>query len=308
MIKSIRFLLILFFMLMPGFLVAHPSIDINGTAQISLGAGCQADVRANWFQSGQVTGASGVLAFVGSSDDTIHFQATEPLPHLLIQKENGANVHQATALQIGNRLHFASGSLITHGDTLTLEPTAIMSGEHAGNYLVGALTTVRAVGTAADSMGGAGVYLSAGTDDLGQVRLVRMTGPAGQVTINGEDGINRRWFLDADQPPANGRAVTFGWNASDDNALDLTSARAWRSENGVDWEPVGQAQDASGSRQVTVNTTTFSDWTINDAAGGFMQSIPLTPNQWQTVSLYLQPNDPAVSALLASVDCLEIMN
>ena len=130
----------------------------------------------------------------------------------------------------------------------------------------GALVTTRTVGTGASTFGGVGVELDAGADDLGDVTVTSVSGPEGAITVSGNTGISHSWTITSTNPPSMGRLLTFSWLSSEDNGNLLTEAQVWKSTDGATtWFTVGSQQNATGSdpREIAVNVTSFSDWTVS---------------------------------------------
>ncbi len=167
-------------------------------------------------------------------------------------------------------------------DTLSKEVTvtgvaSIKSGasvvESPGKYIIGTATTTQTVGTGANSnIGGLGVGINSGTDNLGDVTISRTAGPSGAITTGGMVSINRSWTISqSGSAPASGRDLTLTWDSGDDNGLDMTKAVVWKND-GSGWSSATNLSgtDASGSggiRAITVNgVTSFSKWTVSDAA------------------------------------------
>jgi hypothetical protein len=184
--------------------------------------------------------------------------------NLTINNSAGATLSGGTT--VINTLTFTSGNLSTAANTLTLGALGSVSGEAAGKYVVGNLTTTKTVGTGASTLGGIGVALDAGgADDLGDVTVTRVSGTAGAVTSGGGTGINRNWTITSTNPPASGRTLTLSWNSSDDNGKDLTTAKLFKStDGGTIWAAAGNAVDVSATRSINVSTTSFSKWTVGD--------------------------------------------
>jgi hypothetical protein len=143
-----------------------------------------------------------------------------------------------------------------------------LNSEAAGKYVVGNLTTTRSVGTGLSTLGGIGVTIAAGVDDIGNVTVLRVSGAGGIVTANSNQSIARKWTITSDNPPTSGRDLTLKWLSSDDNGKTFSASNkaiVFR-YNGSIWVGVGSVKDVSGSdpRSMTVNTTSFSDWTVSD--------------------------------------------
>ncbi|MFA6542494.1 MAG: T9SS type A sorting domain-containing protein, partial [Bacteroidota bacterium] len=195
--------------------------------------------------------------------------------NLTVNNAAGMTINQNVTVD-GN-LTMTAGTIATGSNTVTLGSSAVLT-ESAGNYIVGNLTASRTVGTGASTFGGIGVSVDAGTDDLGTVTVTRVSGTSGIVTnpSNGaKTGIARKWSVSSDTPPSAGRNITFSWLQDDDNAKDLTTAQLWKStDNGLSWSAIGSPADVSGSRSISVATTSFSDWTVSDASN--MLPVELT--------------------------------
>ena len=171
-------------------------------------------------------------------------------------------------LRVDTTLACTNGILTTSSNTLTLGPAANLNGEAAGKYVVGNLTTTRSVGTGLSTLGGIGVTIAAGVDDIGNVTVLRVSGAGGIVTANSNQSIARKWTITSDNPPTSGRDLTLKWLSSDDNGKTFSASNkaiVFR-YNGSIWVGVGSVKDVSGSdpRSMTVNTTSFSDWTVSD--------------------------------------------
>ncbi len=310
------FLKVLMFINLFGFLLLYQShvaasIKINSTAMISCAENSRLIIRGNWINNGGVFDAgNATIQFQGSSQDTIFNNPGAVFYNLAVDKNSGGTVYLNDDLTIVSALQFINGNLETGPNMLTLDSLAMLQGETSGRYLIGNLIISQLMGTGIANFGGIGVEIDAGIDDLGNVTVTRVSGPTGQVVINGQDGIDRRWIINSDQPPLNGRNLTLSWIGDDDNGLDLTTARVWKSEDyGSSWFPVGPTQDVSASRSITVSTTSFSDWTVNDqaASGEISQNILLIPNQFNLISLNVIPDPPDIELVMNDVNCLIIV-
>ncbi|MCP4709858.1 MAG: hypothetical protein GY869_14640 [Planctomycetes bacterium] len=190
---------------------------------------------------------------------------TDPdvLRNLTINNPGGVTLSHD--ISVNGNLLFQQGKLITTDDyKTTLVPDAVVNGEDNGRYLVGNLMTTRDVETAENNFGGIGVSVNPGDDDLGQVTITRVSGPAAEVEILGRMSIHRSWAIAAEHPPDSGRELNLSWLSDDDNEVDLTRAQVWRTEDGLDWINVGYTQDALQTHSVSVITNVFSVWTVND--------------------------------------------
>jgi hypothetical protein len=207
-------------------------------------------------------------------------QVTGPRTYMFnVNYEYNGSAAQVTGAELTSTVHNlainnANGVTLTNGVTVSGTAT-IASGafvvETSGKYLIGTTTTTQAVGTSASTIGGIGVSLNAGADNLGNVTVTRVAGTAGIVTNpsdGSKKGIARNWTISSTNPPTSGRNLTLSWDPADDNgktATELQSMEAWKStDGGTSWFAVGPVQDASSTHAVTVSTTTFSKWTVSD--------------------------------------------
>jgi|GEM_PF-1384783 len=226
--------------------------------------------------TGQIV--SGVLQYDAGS--TLEYAATasqhtrqellQTVPNILVNNSAGVTM-DTTAIVTGN-LTMNNGSLNTGVDSLILGPSATLVGEQAGRYVIGKLLTARSVGAGSSDFGGVGVSLNAGSDDLGSVRVTRISGSAGKAVAsitgtNADTSIARRWNISSDNPPASGRNLTLSWVSDDDNGRDLTTAQLWKSlDGGSTWTATFPSHDVSSTRSIMENVTSFSAWTVSDAA------------------------------------------
>ncbi len=172
-----------------------------------------------------------------------------------------------------NNLTFSNTQTDTLAKSVTVTGTAtIGSGatvvETPGKYILGTATTTQPVGiNAVSNIGGLGIGLSAGTDNLSSVTITRVAGPTGAIVVGASSSINRNWTLSSVNPPSAGRDLTLTWDALDNNGKDLSTSQVYNSTNGGTlWNPSGIPQNTSATQSVTFNTSSFSKWTVSDAA------------------------------------------
>lgn len=210
------------------------------------------------------------LEYAGTSAQHTRQELLTLMPNIVINNASGVTMDTTTTVE--SLLTLDNGNLNTGSDSLILGPSATLTGEQAGRYVIGKLLTSRTVGTGSSSFGGVGVSLNSGSDDLGTVSLSRISGAAGRAVasitgINADTSIARRWNLTSTNPPSNGRSLTLSWISDDDNGRDLTTAQLWKSlDGGGTWTVAFSPHDASSSRSITESVTSFSAWTVSDAA------------------------------------------
>ena len=214
--------------------------------------------------------AGATLEYAAAAAQHTKHELQPSVPNIVINTPAGVTMD--TSSTVTNSLTMTSGNLNTGIDSLMLGSGATMTGEQAGRYVVGKLLTSRNVGTGSSSFGGIGVSLNSGTDDLGSVDITRISGPSGQVvaSITGasaDTGIARKWIISSANPPSSGRDLGLSWVSDDDNGRTLTTAQLWKStDGGVSWTGVGSPVNASSNRTIVQAVTSFSQWTVGDAA------------------------------------------
>jgi fibronectin-binding autotransporter adhesin len=109
---------------------------------------------------------------------------------------------------VNGTLTLTQGNLATGSHTLTLASNNDMVGEGAGQYVVGNLTVTKSVTTGSSALGGIGVSLASGADNIGSVTVTRVSGSGGAVTVNTKTGINRKWTISSGGAPTSGRTMT----------------------------------------------------------------------------------------------------
>jgi hypothetical protein len=265
---------------------------VNGTLTI------QSSASLNLNSKTLTYGPSATLQYGYSSQTAAQtttdneWPATGGPSNVTIYNKNNVSLHSSRS--IAGTLKFTSGSLLTGSNTLQLGDTAVVSGEKAGSYVIGKLTTVRNVGTGTSSFGGVGVSIAGGADNIGNVTVTRVSGTNGVVQINAKSGIARNWTISSDNPPAQGRDVTLAWIATDDNGVDLTKSQIYGSSDGTSWSAIGNTSDASG-RSVTFTANAFGQYTVNTSklTSANEQVKSSLPKEYTLFQNYPNPFNPA---------------
>ncbi len=242
------------------------SIIVNASGKVDFGANAFVDIAGDFTnKSLAFNPGSATVKFYGSQTGVVSGTVPPTFSKVIVNKSGAAIVQLNTDVTISNSLTFLDGNIQTGAKTLTLGNAATLTGEGAGQYVVGNLKTTRAVGTAASTLGGLGLQLSNGADDLGQVTVTRVAGPTGVTQIGGVNGIARNWQIGSERQPLHGRDITFNWVQDNDNGLNLASLQVWRGSGNL-WYKVGSNKNGV-ARSVTVNTVAFSTWTMNNTVG-----------------------------------------
>jgi hypothetical protein len=291
---------------LPAGVTTYENLILTGTSVKSLGVNTkvngtltiQSSASLNLNSKTLTYGPSATLQYGYSSQTAAQtttdneWPATGGPSNVTIYNKNNVSLHSSRS--IAGTLKFTSGSLLTGSNTLQLGDTAVVSGEKAGSYVIGKLTTVRNVGTGTSSFGGVGVSIAGGADNIGNVTVTRVSGTNGVVQINAKSGIARNWTISSDNPPAQGRDVTLAWIATDDNGVDLTKSQIYGSSDGTSWSAIGNTSDASG-RSVTFTANAFGQYTVNTSklTSANEQVKSSLPKEYTLFQNYPNPFNPA---------------
>jgi hypothetical protein len=248
-------------------------------AQVSIVIGPETKVEANnvqiylsgnWTNDGTFTSGTSTLVFDGTVAQAIGGR-TVPSAFNSLTVNNDKGVTLDVPVTVDGVLTLTTGLLtaaspnaITFG-VAVLNPTE----SHLSRIVGMAVMSARTVGTG--SLSFLGIHIAAGSDDVGDVSVTRVTGSDGIIKVGSNSGIACNWDIGVGSQPASGRNVTFSWLSDLDNEEDMSAATVYREDAGG-WAQVGDVTDASSSdpRIVTVNGVThFSRWTVSGS------SIPL---------------------------------
>ncbi|KAA9325705.1 GEVED domain-containing protein [Adhaeribacter soli] len=179
-------------------------------------------------------------------------------------------------LTLTGALTLSAGNLTaTAGKTLSLNGTI---SEEMGRKYNGELVKTISIGSGmANSLfGNIGVGLdNADAGNWGAITVTRHTGTGSFIsnpTAPNVQGINRYWKIEPQFRPT-GKTInlTLSWLSDENNGLTFPNnlAQVWKSEdNGLTWIPVEGLKPVISNgnlRSVTVQTSSFSLWTVSDA-------------------------------------------
>lgn len=291
---------------LPAGITRYENLILTGTAAKSLGVNItvngtlaiQSSASLNLNGKTLTYGPNATLQYGYSSQAVAQvttdneFPAAGGPPNVTVYNKNNVTLHAERT--VNGTVKLVSGSLLTGNNTLQLGDTAVVSGEQAGSYIIGKLSTVRNAGTGASTFGGIGVSIAGGADNLGNVTVTRVSGTNGVVQINSKPGIARKWIISSDNPPALGRNVTLSWLATDDNGIDLTKSQIYGSADGTLWSTIGNAGDASG-RSVSFTANAFGQYTVNasNLTSVSEQSKSTLPKEYALYQNYPNPFNPS---------------
>lgn len=209
------------------------------------------------------------VEFAGSSPQVIPSGAfTNNKIHTLIIN-NPSGVTMYGDLTIDGSLTLSNGILNTDANTLTFSYLAEDPVETQSSRIVGTARVLnKYVGT--DSLSFLSFSVSSGVDDLGAITITRKTGTLGIITVGINSSIQCHWDISSENPPTNGRNVTYKWFSVLDNNKEFSSSNKalnyFSTNNGISWELFGEPIDVSANnpRVISFNTNHFSKWVATD--------------------------------------------
>lgn len=250
-----------------------PNVDIEVNSNLIINSGTlnasehdrTIRLRGNWINSSTFTQGESLVIFEGNNEQRIQGTTETGYYNIRLNNSSTESVILDNNITVNNELFFEDGNLTTGSNRLNLAATATISGEKDDAKVIGEVATTRNLGTSSGSFGNMGFELSSGSDNIGNVTVIRSTGEDAVRTVFGADGLERSWDITADSQPSNGRTLTFSWLSSEDNNVDLENAATFRFDSGEgEWIELGGTVNTS-ARTMTVNTNSFSEWAIVDS-------------------------------------------
>lgn len=177
---------------------------------------------------------------------------------------SSGDLHISSTVTIAGGLNLTNGNMVTDTNKLILDTAAVAPVETSSGSIIGTVeVNPRQVGTGTIAM--LGLAIQSGSDDLGKVSFTRKSGSDGVITVGGSSSIAMTWQIDAEHQPTSGRNLTLSWLPQFDNSVDTSMVVVYRNE-GSGWQYYAGPMSVSGTpRQITINTTGFSTWTIGGA-------------------------------------------
>ena len=198
--------------------------------------------------------------------DTLVIELADPLDSVALS--NGL-------LLINDSLALLSGNL------QTLDSSQVILGESTGDInesngrLVGNFTASRLIDQG--TFRALGVDIGRGSEDIGQVKVTRVTGPDGIVSNTTEDTTYTSaavtWTIETEKP-SDQRNLKFTWYESFDNGIDPVSTIVYKLDENQKWVPTSSELDATSSSSTGNNPfrtaslvdtlSLLSTWTVSD--------------------------------------------
>jgi len=204
----------------------------------------------------------------------------------IVMAYSGGLVLGNQPITVRDHLELNSGNIITNETgKLVLESTALPLTESTNSRVEGVLELKSfAAGTTGFQF--AGLTISSGADDLGNVTIVRKTGILGINTVNAFKSIAATWDINAQFQPTAGRQISLSWLSALDNDNNSSNRFiVYRSTTPGIWEAVAplaflNTVTADSRTTAAVTTTHFSSWTASEE----LQPLPVV---WKKV--YAEP-------------------
>ena len=247
-----------------------------GTLDLSSGA---LEVRGDFTNSGTLTPGTSPVTFSGTADQLLTPGGASLYQLVLNKPTAGANtLRLAGDLTVSSQLSLTNGLVNTQNGgtifTLHLPDGAMLSGEAAGRYVLGALQITRNAVSGAAVDFGHGAVLDPTTTNLGTVAITRTAGLLTDDVSRGVNfgntsykGIDRIWSISPATQPSAAVQLTLSWLADNDNGIaDFTQARIFQqSAAGQPWAGRGPVANASG-HSISMSPTKLARFTVSNAA------------------------------------------
>ncbi|MFZ4589755.1 MAG: T9SS type A sorting domain-containing protein [Ignavibacteria bacterium] len=168
---------------------------------------------------------------------------------------------------LNGHLALTNGILDTYTNALYFEAPSSHSPETSTSYILGtALMQSRTVGTGTLDFLNCNIQ---GSADIGDVLMIRLTGPLGIVTAGSNSSIAANWEVITTTTMNGTRNVTYRWPTALDNGLLFTiNAQVYYFNTTTSaWEPVDLAKLAVTEnyiRSMTIAQTHFSQYTVSN--------------------------------------------
>lgn len=212
----------------------------------------------------------GTFELNGSSSQAIQGTSNSRFYNLLLNNSSTIGIQLSKSIELYGTLTFTDGHLQTGSNSITLQSTGTITGEHSDHYVIGTLNTTRSLGTSASSFGNIGFSIAAGSSDLGDVTVKRVSGTDGKVVVGAKQSIERRWVIsNTGSNPFSPRDISYSWVAADDNGKNVSVFRLYsrQTEGSGAFEGIDDYKNvstASDTRTITVQQSHFSEVSGSD--------------------------------------------
>jgi hypothetical protein len=260
------------------------NLEVTGDLTLSSGTfdnnGASDDKVLNMTDGASIRRATGTLTTAPTFEGKVNLEYISVVDPVTTGAEvpvdptklNDVTISSTKGVTLGSDMT-VNGVLNITGSNLTttnsyavyLGTSAANPSESTGKSIVGkAVMNQRNIGTGGLNI--LGVNLAAGTDDIGNVTITRITGEDGRITVGENTGINCNWDITVGTQPSSGRNVTFSWLSDFDNGKNMEQATLWK-KDGENWNRIIAATNVSGNDPrefAATGITTFSQWTVSD--------------------------------------------
>lgn len=105
------------------------------------------------------------------------------------------------------------------------------------------------------------------SDNLGNVKVTRITGLDGIQSVDGDESISCYWDIDVENQPLAPIDMTFKWLDTFDNSLATTDLSVWKKDGVNPWEERCNQTSVSGNpRTINATADSFSRWSVTEKA------------------------------------------
>ena len=229
-------------------------------------------VRGAVVNNGDITGlgaGAGKLVLAGSATQNISGNGN----YRTLEVNNASDINSTGHPTVTDSLKVVNGKVFSTADTIILGSSGVLAERIAAtqNFVRGFIKTTHVTGTGADTYGGLGFELTAGSN-LGTVKVLRQSGTpvAGSgVCCSSHHSILRTYTVKPSQQPvlAN-RNVYVKWPSQDDNGQNMNLMQLWKSPDGIaPYAKIGSMQNVSISNPRVAfinNIPSFSVFTAAD--------------------------------------------
>ena len=209
------------------------------------------------------------IIFSGNDAQTLSSKNTSPILLNKIKIDKTANdLILGADLKVLERLEFVTGNLETSENQVILDylaeanPAIIGASENA--KVKGNLKVLRNVPPQETAFKYAGIVFKEGSEDLGDVSVIRNSGPDAVINNGTSKSIAKNWVISTSSELTTPRDVEFTWSEADEGDFEPLNVQLWQeTEVKEEWAPVGELTDGT-ARTLTAALTRFSRFTISD--------------------------------------------
>jgi len=230
------------------------------------------------FCNGNLLAPSGSVWITGSNNSSFNGTGIPNMQTLQLNTGTSSVLSLNTGLKVSGSLIFQNGLIDLNGQQLQLLGSAGLQGESETSRITapsgGTITATAASVNAANQLniGNLGAMLTSSAD-MGDVTVSRSQEPATNSGNSNLHGIQRTFFIQAQNDVALNANLRFYYLDAELNGGDAATLSLWKSLDGVSWSEVGaDSRDATAKYVEKDGLSDLSYWTLSDQA----DPLPLT--------------------------------